>query len=743
MTENQKDCQKFQESFPLLFNGSLDREEAGMIHQHLSACPACKKEYEHEAALFVLAVAASGAESPLSDHPDIETLERMAANREGLTIDRLGAVERHLNECRICAQGLEKLKQLPSELEEILPAKEIPYLASLDEGVTGGPERQPAPFLIPSFDTRSDATPSLKQRLFPHSRKVWFAVAVAATLILLVLPNFPLRSQGPMIAVLPFEYVGPPEKEYYALGIPDEVTSQLAKVSALGVIAPTSTMYYKNTTKKPSQIGAELGVDYLLTGSIRWDTTGKIAKFRVVSRLVRARNENQLWTEPLEFVWDELCNLPGTIARKLVSALNVEFLEAERRAMEACPTGNIEAYEYYLRGLGYAKRLDKVDLAVQLLEKALELDPNFALAYARLSIYHGRFYRTVDPSEERLSKMRKTAERALELQPELPEAHLAMGWYILTAELDNERALEKCAFAEKRLPNHSVVMVITGNVQISFGKLDLALDYYKKAVKLDPLSVAIGLQLVTNHILLRNYNEAERELDRLISLTPDDLNIYLYKARNLYLQGEGSTAKARQVLREAAGKIDTTRWAAVAFLALLDLCDGDYQKALARLPNASPFGPITWMGIYSNHFFLLKAKIYRLMNQERLSRVYYDSARTDLETKATGQRPQDAFFHQMLGLAYAGLGRKEDAIREGKKALELRPVSKDAFLSPRLVEGLAEIYVMVGEYDLAIDQLEYLLSIPSYISVPYLRIDPTWAPLRNHPRFQKLINERA
>jgi tetratricopeptide (TPR) repeat protein len=233
---------------------------------------------------------------------------------------------------------------------------------------------------------------------------------------------------------------------------------------------------------------------------------------------------------------------------------------------------------------------------------------------------------------------------------------------------------------------------------------------------------------------MRKYAEAEYYLDRAISLAPDRPEAYSSKA-GLYLHSEGDTKKTREVLQEATGKVDVSLL--VTDLVGLNILDGDYQTALDRLP-----GPTAFTDQYGSNdtiaYFLTKARIYGLLNQVQLKLACYDSVRIILQNRIQS-RPNDAPFHSYLGIAYAGLGRKEEAIREGKKAVELLPVSKDAFDAPGYVQNLAQIYVMVGDYDSAIDQLEYLLSIPSYISIPYLRIDPTWAPLRNHPRFQKLL----
>ena len=236
-------------------------------------------------------------------------------------------------------------------------------------------------------------------------------------------------------------------------------------------------------------------------------------------------------------------------------------------------------------------------------------------------------------------------------------------------------------------------------------------------------------------MLLRKYAEAERYYERAISLAPDQPRGYNSKAW-LYLRWEGNTEKARTVLEEALQNTKSAEEPSIVnSLVMLDVFDGNYQEALDRLSLKSE-------DIDGQYNFIPNALryaiIYGYMNKNELAKKYYDEARNILDAKIQEQ-PQDARFHSSLGIAYAGLGRKEDAVREGKLAVELLPVSREALVGPFRVEDLARIYVMVGEFDAAVDQLEFLLSRPGDMSIPLLRLDPAWDPLRGHPRFKKLI----
>jgi serine/threonine protein kinase/tetratricopeptide (TPR) repeat protein len=577
----------------------------------------------------------------------------------------------------------------------------------------------------------------------PVKKKTLFLVVTGLAVLILIVGYFALfnkrepESGRKMLAVLPFENLGAPEQEYFAAGITDEITTHLAKVSGLGVISRTSVLQYKDTKKTVQQIGKELGVQYVLEGTILWDKSDVSNRIRINPQLIRVKDGIHVWAETYDRVLEQIFALQSDVAEKVASALDVTLLEPEKQSITGKPTDNLEAYEYYLRGKDYFNRSwaeKDFGIAIEMYEKAVELDQTFALAYANLSQAHSRMYwYYYDRTDERLNKAKEAVDRALELKPDLPEAHLALGFYYYHGRRDYDRALEQFAIAQKDQPNNSDLLAAIGYVQRRQGKFEQAVTNLKKAAELDPRSNKMAAELAFTYEVIRKYPEAEYYFDRAISLAPDWPVAYSGKAW-LYIYSEGNTKKARKVLQEAIGKADVSQL--VPDLVGLDILDGDYQTALGRLPGLAAFIDGSNDTI---SYFSTKAVIYGLLNQPELKVAYFDSARIILENKVQ-LRPGEALFHSRLGIVYAGLGRREEAIREGKKAVELLPVSKDAFEYGLLyVTNLAQIYVMVGDYDSATDQLEYLLSIPSYISIPYLRIDPTWAPLRNHPRFQKLL----
>jgi serine/threonine protein kinase len=311
-----------------------------------------------------------------------------------------------------------------------------------------------------------------------------------------------------MLAVLPFENLGAPDQEYFASGITDEITTQLAKVSGLGVISRTSVLPYKNTNKTVQQIGKELGVQYLLEGTILWDKFGTTNRVRINPQLIRVKDGTHVWAESYDRVLEQIFALQSDIAEKVASALNITLLEAEQQYIAAKPTENLEAYEYYLRGEDYRNRV-LTGNSMDMYEKAVEIDPTFALAYARLSIEHSfQYFAYRDRTDERLNKAKEAADKALELNPELPEAHLALGYYYYWGRRDYDHALEQFTIALKGQPNNSDLCAAIGYVQRRQGKFKQAVTNLKEAVGLDPRSSDKAEELAATYRMLRKYSEA-------------------------------------------------------------------------------------------------------------------------------------------------------------------------------------------------------------------------------------------
>ncbi len=552
-------------------------------------------------------------------------------------------------------------------------------------------------------------------------------------------------SERKKLAVLPFENLGLPEQEYFADGITEEIISRLAAIRGLGIISRTSITQYKQTDKTFQQIGEELGVGYILVGTVRWDhSPDGPSRVRVTPQLIRVSDDINLWSDRYNAVLTDIFQVQSDIAERVSQVLNIAVLESEHRSMGVIPTSNLEAYDTYLRGNDYYNRSQELwseadlRIALQMYQKAVALDSAFALAHARLALAHVWMVRlSFDRTEERLAKVKEAVNKALQLDPDLAEAHLALGFYYSTDHLQYDRAQQEFAVALKQQPNNSEVFWAIGRTHWNQGRFQEALANLKKAFELDPRVGSRACHVGGTYFALLNYPEAVRFHDRAISLTPDRACPYYCKAL-IYLNWEGSTTKARAVLEKVSQKVGLEESPPLLFpWVLLDVFDGNYHEALDRLSSGSSEA-FEWQDYYYIPKALLYAQIYGLMNGLQLEQAYYDSARTLLET-ILQERPDDSRFHSALGIAYAGLGRKQEAIREGKLAVKMLPVTRDAMSGPTRIENLARIYVMVGEYDAALDKLEFLLSIPRMDFFPLLELDPIWAPLRDHPRFRELL----
>jgi len=560
----------------------------------------------------------------------------------------------------------------------------------------------------------------------------------AVLLVLLILGGFYLFTggQGPIdsIAVLPLENLsGDPEQDFFADGMTEVLISNIAQISSLRVISRKSVMRYKRTEKSLPEIAKELNVDAVLEGSVM--RAGD--KVRITVQLIQAEPEQHLWTKSYERNLREVLALQSEVAQAVAREIKIKLTPQEEVRFASAQPINPEAYQAYLRGIDRTRRAsysrEDMGMAVQMFERAVELDPSFALAYARLSMAHSQLYHfAYDQTEDCLTKAKTAVDKAFELQPDLPEAHLAFGYYYYWGYRAYDQALKEFAIAEKDLPNDTRILEAVAFIWRRQGNFEDALNNLKKVSEMDPQDNYIALEVATTYMALRRYPEAERYYDRCIFLEPDQIFAYGWKTWNYWLWN-GSTEKARSTLEKMPKKIDSS---SLLFWFLQELYERNYESALDRLSSASI------ETIELQEVFIPKAQlaglIYKLMNEQDQARTSFDSARTILE-KEVKEQPDDARMHSSLGIVYAALGRKEEAIQEGKMAVELCPVSKDHNLGVPRIKDLATIYTTVGDYEAALDQIEYLISIPGYFSVPLLRLDPIWDPLRHHPRFQKLL----
>ncbi|MHC4145743.1 MAG: protein kinase domain-containing protein [Planctomycetota bacterium] len=544
------------------------------------------------------------------------------------------------------------------------------------------------------------------------------------------------------VAVLPFDNLGESEDEYFADGITDEIISKLALIKGLGVISRTSSMQYKDTDKDLRQIGQELGVSYILEGTIRWDKSGERERIRITPQLIRVSNDLHLWADNYEREIDQIFAVQADIATKIARALDVIILEPARAILESRPTRSQAAYQAFLQGREHEKDLHdmrELQLAGRLFERALELDPSFATCYAALSMLHSGIYLIGhDHSEKRLAMAKAAAERAIELEPTLGYAHVAMAFYHYRGFLDYERALEKLADAQACLPEGTRIGTnLAAWIWRRQSRFDEAVSYLKRSFELDPLDASLPWEIGETYSFLGRYSEAERYFDITISLNPDLHGPYLKKANN-YLLWRGDLEKAREALEMNPKELDSGDLALQWFRQWL--MEKNYEAILDFASSARE--PVIRAETGVVPITLAAATAHELTGESELASAAYDSALAVLVDE-TRSFPEDHRNHSALGIVYAGLGRKEEAVTEGQRGVDLYPVSRDAFYGWYPVIALAMIYAMVGDESKALDTLEHLLSNHSWVTVPILRLDPRWDPLRGRPRFEELLDEYA
>ncbi|HYL28360.1 MAG TPA: protein kinase [Gemmatimonadales bacterium] len=547
---------------------------------------------------------------------------------------------------------------------------------------------------------------------------------------------------GPkVLAVLPFENLGDSADAYFADGVTDEVRAKLATIGGLQVIARGSSTEYRHSTKRPQEIARELGADYLLTATVRWEkgSGGSASRVRVSPELVDVspgHAPSTRWGEPFDAALTDVFQVQADIAGKVARALNVALGADVPQTLAARPTTSTEAYDDYLRAKEYWERqsIPDVRLAVQLYHQAVALDSTFALAWAWLAIADAYLYwYRADHSAEQLGRVEQAARRSLALAPDLPDAHVAMGYYHYWGHRDYTQALEEFGTAAKREPNNAEVAAAIGFILRRQGKWDQAVASIKRATELDPRSYGDLEELGNTYLMIRVYPEAERALNRAIALGPDLPQAYGVLMR-LYLNWEGSLDKPRRVLQQALSRMDFGRAiGGVAGASTRDLVAADdaYQADVARLTPAPFLGDTL-------SYFEFKASVYRYRGERAKARAYDDSTRAEA-LAIIARHEDDVFTHATLAVADAYLGRGTEAIQAGQQAVAMLPLSKDAVYGFAGPQTLAEVYTVLGDTNAALDQLEALLAVPSPLSGARLRADPTWAPLRGNPRFERLV----
>ena len=553
------------------------------------------------------------------------------------------------------------------------------------------------------------------------------------------------------IAVLPFENLSDdPNNAYFADGVHDDILSSLAKLSDLKVISRTSVRQYKTGTRNLREIGQALGVAHILEGTVR--RSGN--RVRVNAQLINAQTDAHIWADTFDRELTNLFALQSELAERITEALRANLSPREKASMQVHPTRDLAAYELFLRARdlfrwsGVGDPLENGEKALRLVDQAVARDPQFALAYCLASRLNAELYWFGhDRSRARLTNAKTAADVALRLQPDLGDAHLALAFFYYYGYRDYTRARSEIEIAQVATPNDAEVWDGAGAVARRDGRWDEAIANFEKARHLDPRNFSVISNLAETLIALRRYGEAQQAMENALLFNPQ-AHLFSIARAAIELKKNGDTAPLRAALRAVPRDFDPG--GAVATIgARLSLMERDYAEA-ARVLAASAQERFTDSGVGGTAGMLdgytfpkswYEGLVARARGNVDAARRAFEAARRLVQADLL-QWPDDAKAITMLALIHAALGEKEDALREGRRAVELLPISRDAYDGPILATNLAVIYAQFGERDKALKQLESLMALPNGPTPGTLRVEPEWDPLRGDPRFEKLAAGR-
>ena len=612
----------------------------------------------------------------------------------------------------------------------------------------------------------SKQVPTLRQTSGPRSSKSVLIVALLVAAIAVVVGSllFFRRAPAPMarafapeptatrassaipeksIAVLPFENLSnEKENAYFADGVQDEILTGLAKVADLKVISRTSTMQYKvGAERNLREIAGDLGVAHVLEGSVQ--RAG--SRVRVTAQLIDARTDTHLWADHYDRDVADIFAIESEVAGKIVAQLQAKISPSEKAAIEKPPTTDLPAYDLYVRaGALFAKTSDPIrarenlSQAAQLLDQAVARDPHFLQALCLLSRVHSAaYFRGHDHTPARLELANAAAQTALRLEPEAGEAHLAQAIYYYNGFRDYARARSELAIARRTLPNNADVFLYTGFIDRRQGDWEEATRNMERALELDPRNFFIVQQLALVYHRQHRYADTARTYDRALSIMPGDPYTRLLKAQ-VALDWRADikpfqTALATLIAENPSVALNVEP----PLYALCERTATAANRTLAKYPrqgvvnNGVSYPYAYWEGV-----------VARWQGDSAKARTAFSMARGEIE-KLVDQQPDFAAALSLLGMIDAGLGRTEEALREGQRACELLPMSKDGIDGADLAINLAQIYAWIGEKDRAIEQIATVERAPNPLSYGLLKLHPYWDPLRGDPRFEQIVASLA
>ena len=542
-----------------------------------------------------------------------------------------------------------------------------------------------------------------------------------------------------MIVVLPFENLGSPDDEYLSEGIRDEISNKLASLASIGVISRNSAEKYAKSDKSIKEIGKELGVDYILEGTIRWaKNNSQKSRIRIIPQLVRVSDDISIWSESFDKIIDDIFNVQNEIAQNVVDKLGIKLLP-NQSVTGPPPTKNLEAYDYYLKAYKFGmtnSTNDDILTCVKLYEKAVDLDSGFALARDYLSIAYMAVYTFIDHDIKYVNKAAEHLQKAKEINPGLAENHLADAFYNVWIKNDYQSALQEFKKTIEIQPSNSEANFWIGGLLEVQGKTELALEYKKRASELDPLIARYIGDIGETYFRLKDYKNSEKYYRKAIELSPE-VSYYYIGLANYYLARNGDIKKAEETLKNIKDDVYLEEYENMFIY--LSILERKYDKALSQLRSSKKEYLNNSYGAYIPNTQMI-AFVYKYKNEPQLSEAYFDTSRIELE-RLIKKNPEDARFKFALCVSYAGLGYKEKVYNLYSQLTGIKINKTNGINIFGKYKFLLTIYILLGENEKALKQIDFLLSNQTDFYLNKLQLDPFYDPLRNLPGYKAIIEK--
>jgi TolB-like protein/Tfp pilus assembly protein PilF len=581
-----------------------------------------------------------------------------------------------------------------------------------------------------------------------HKKRTWIYVVITGAIVsigLFFLGRYSVDTSVKSIAVLPFENLSDDKQNtYFADGVQDQILTNLGRVSDLKVISHTTVRQYKSgVPRNLREIGKQLGVTHILEGSVQ--RAGD--RLRIAAQLIDARSDSQIWAETYDRTAADLFAIQSELAESIVAQLQTKLSPEQKADIETRPTQDLVAFELYLRAKQIIDSYLIADdvraallAALQSLDQAIKRDPDFVSAYCYIARANDLLYFfDLDSTPDRVLLAEAAVKAALRLRPDSPEAHFAMADFLFRCHRDYDGALKELAIARPGLPNDTAFFILSGYINRRRNNWAQAERDFLAAVELDPRNPNAYNLLADTYNLQRKHLLAAKVYDRVLAAGERTPIVFYRRDSAIFNQTANSTELRDVLAKNPDMDVGGGQTPYRVYLALIDGNFAEAERVLAASPRED-FQDIDYSFYYPKAWF--EAMIARAKGDSVRATAAFSSARNILEQRLA-VKPEDARTIAVLAQVDAGLGRKELAIQEAQHAVDLMPLSKDIYDGALVLEGLAQVYTWTNEPDRAIELLEKLAAMPSYVNYARLKLLPMWNPLRGDPRLQKIVNSLA